>query len=250
MITNSEYLRQRRITIASVLVSLILIGGVAAQRMLGPTRADAEPYLMRIRTAAKDTPMNLGDWQGKEQPVPPAAIAMLRPNVLISRSYTDLTGGRSAGWLFVHCSDARDLGGHYPPICYPNSGWVLASSEVRELKVNDWTVHATEYSFTTQPFRGRQSLTVIDTMAMPDGAFHADIDSVRSAAAGLTRRYWGASQIQVVMDSTMPRHLRDEIAVSLIAAHADVIKAVLNVQQSSNPPLDAAAASGEGKRNP
>jgi hypothetical protein len=247
---NSEYLRQRRITIVSVLVSLILIGGVAAQRMLGPTRADAEPYLQRIRAAAEATPMSLGDWQGTEQPVPPAAVAMLRPNVLMSRAYTDVTGGRSASWLFVHCSDARDLGGHYPPICYVNSGWVLSSSEVRELKVNDWTVHATEYSFTTQPFRGRQSLTVIDTMAMPDGAFHADIDSVRAAAAGLTRRYWGASQIQVVMDSTMPRHLRDEIAVSLIAAHADVIKAVLDVQQAPNSPLNAAPASAEGKPNP
>jgi hypothetical protein len=118
---------------------------------------------------------------------------------------------------------------------------------VRDLKVNNWTVHATEYNFTTQPFRGRQSLTVIDTMAMPDGEFHADIDSVRRAAAGLTRRYWGACQIQVVMDSTMPRHLRDEIATSLIAAHADVISAVLDAPQASDPNRAAASASGEGK---
>ena len=55
--------------------------------------------------------------------VPPEAQELLRPNAIFSRRF-QRPGEIGVHVLVVHCSDARDMIGHYPPICYPSSGWV------------------------------------------------------------------------------------------------------------------------------
>jgi hypothetical protein len=225
-----------------VTLALVLLAGVAVQRIATPSPADAQPYLQQIRAAAAQLPPGLGGWIAAESPVPPAAVSLLRPNVLISREYTD-QAGRRAGWLFVNCGDARDLVGHYPPICYVNSGWVLSSQRARSWQVGSWTVPGVEYEMTTQPFRGRHPIIVMNTMIVPHAGFVPDMEVLRQVALPLTRRHWGATQIQVIVDASTPQHVRDEIFVSLLLAHRQLIEAVLNTQAVQSPRQTASAVS-------
>src|SRR6185437_11848693 len=72
-------------------------------------------YHQRIRAAAEALPMNIGSWRGQDAPVTAGAVALLHPNVIVSRRYLDPASGRAVNFLLVQCTDARDILGHYPP---------------------------------------------------------------------------------------------------------------------------------------
>ena len=45
------------------------------------------------------------------------------PTAVLSRRFVELGTGRHATLGVIHCGDVRDMNGHYPPSCYPSSGW-------------------------------------------------------------------------------------------------------------------------------
>ena len=78
-----------------------------------------------VLTAIDAAPYRIGQWIGEDVAVPPAALEILQTNAILSRRFRHLTSGINANLLVVHCSDARDMQGHYPPVCYPANGWIL-----------------------------------------------------------------------------------------------------------------------------
>jgi hypothetical protein len=217
----------------AIALAVVILAAVALYRTQRETGEDASPYHARVRHAAEHLPLQIGSWVGEDKTVPVSAVALLRPNVLMSRSYVNAETGRQAAWLLVQCGDARDLIGHYPPVCYVNSGWVLASSQPRQWKVGNLIVDGMEYDFTTPPFRNRHGMLVMNAMVMPDGKFEPDMIAVRRAAAGLQRRSFGAGQIQVIVDPALPQSERDELFVSLVMAHRPLLDAVLSGPEST-----------------
>src|SRR5688572_8658902 len=106
---------------ATVLVLLALLGDRALLRM---APAETEPYHAAVRAAVAAIPQVSGNWVGKDVPVPDAAVQMLHPNVIFSRRYQNLSTNETVAVLLVHVRDARDVLGHYPPVCYPGQGWM------------------------------------------------------------------------------------------------------------------------------
>jgi hypothetical protein len=232
--------------ILPLVAACLLLAGAGIDRLRSPAAADSASYLKSVREAYASTPKRLGHWVGTDVPVPVSAITLLRPNVVLSREYLNVETGIRATFLLVHCGDARDILGHYPPVCYPSAGWVLQSAESRHWNVNDQMIPGYEYRFASEPASGLPSLVVMNTMLLPDGEFHEDMAAVRKTASRLRRRSWGAGQIQVLVDESLAPAQRDEVFVSLVQAHWALIKSIVDADgREVNTPGFAAPSPGE-----
>ncbi|MDY7108295.1 MAG: exosortase-associated EpsI family protein, partial [Planctomycetota bacterium] len=105
-------------------LSLLLLVALS-QTLPNRVAPDGSAAARRVEIAAamEGVPFFVGDWVGEDEAVPREAQKLLRPNAILSRRYRR-PGGTWLHLLVVHCSDARDMLGHYPPICYPSAGWV------------------------------------------------------------------------------------------------------------------------------
>lgn len=200
------------------LAAIMLLMGVAIDRVYQPKPADAQAYHQRVREAAAGIPMRIGNWDGKEVAVPRGAINMLSPNVIMSRRYLNIADGQEVSVLLVQCGDARDIVAHYPPVCYVNAGWTLTQSTRRHWLVRDLAIEGTEYRFINQSFDRMGTLTIDNFMILPDGRLVPDMAAVNQAAGDVRRRYFGAAQVQIVFGDDQTVGRQDEIFAELVAA--------------------------------
>jgi hypothetical protein len=70
--------------------------------------------------------------------------------------------------------------------------------------------------------------TVANFMLLPDGHVGRDMDSVRAAAKNLQSRYYGAAQVQVIMDSSLPQERKDQIVQTFVGGYRDLFKVILS----------------------
>lgn len=211
----------------AIIVSVVLLACIAGEKLTLLAPAEASTYHERVRAAAKTLPLRIGDWAGKEVEVPPAAVKLLRPNVIISREFVNESTGRRASFLLVQCDDTRELVAHYPPVCYPGRGYQLLKAESQATTLKGVEGGLTEYRFVRQSFDDFSSLVVAHFIVMPDGQVRADMDAMRSAAARVQNRFFGAAQVQVAMDGSVPERERREVVATLIEGHRTLIDAIL-----------------------
>ncbi|MCC6581318.1 MAG: exosortase-associated EpsI family protein [Phycisphaeraceae bacterium] len=223
-------LTRGRQTWISMTAATALLTGIAVQKAWTTSSpGDAESYHQQVAQAAGEVPYRIGTWVGQDAPVPPAAITLLKPNVLISRRYFDLRTGLSAGVLLVQCRDARDMGGHYPPVCYPGQGWSLRTSTAVDWNVRGEVIHGKEYEFLKQGPSQADQLIVDNFMVVPHGPIARDMTSIRQIASHYSRRHFGAAQMQVVfmgrVDPDWRRRAGDELVDGFLPL-------ILTIQQS------------------
>jgi hypothetical protein len=125
--------------------------------------------------------------------------------------------------------------GHYPPNCYPAHGWTALSARPMEWQVKDPRVTGsdqyvkitgTEYEFNMVDKGNSISQVVDDLLILPDGTFAENMEQVIRADADYLRRFYGAAQIQVMMDAGIPSDERREIFNELIGATLPMIEAL------------------------
>lgn len=212
---------------AAVAISLALLGGASVDRLSLIPPHDPAPYHQAIRAAAATdaAPLRFGNWVGTDVAVPPEAAQQLHPNVIISRQYTNTLTGRRAGFLLVQCGDVRDLTPHYPPVCYPGRGLTLVATHPKDWSAAGLTVRGTEYQFESNSFQ-TGTLTIVENfMVLPDGRTCRNMEQVRQQVA-MRARYFGAAQVQVVLDSETPDAERDRICSEFVAAYAPLLGAI------------------------
>ena len=186
-----------RYAIAPV-VSLALLAGVGAELLHRPQAADAEAYHQQVRLAVAMIPMHIGAWVATNLPVPREAQGLLHPNALLHRSYYNAQTGQRVALLLVQCRNARDMVGHYPPVCYPNQGWTCATSKHVEVRAGALRLPVVEYEFHMDQFGDRAThLWVYNVMALPDSTLVPTIEQVNRAAADYTQHFFGAAQTAV-----------------------------------------------------
>lgn len=195
----------------------VLLAGILGDRLLWrQPSADAAPYHRQVREEASRIPVHFGDWLGVDVPVPQGAVNLLKPNVLISRRYQEMDSGRTVTLLLVQCTDARDLLGHYPPVCYAGQGWQLVAAEPRDWETTRGTIHGTRYRFKTSAQGFAEETTIDNFMVLPGGATARNMDEVHVAAQDRRRKYFGAAQVQVVYGGEMPEQERIDIFRSFV----------------------------------
>jgi hypothetical protein len=205
--------------------TLVLLGAVAldggSRTASGASTADAD---FSSRAARETVPYCVGDWVGRDVEPAPAVVAMLRPSVLLERSYRNLRTGESATVLFVRCGDARDLMGHYPPVCYPAHGRGLVSARGRGFRAGATEISGMRYRFAAGGTTSPGEIVVDNFMVLPSGRFGRDMDAVDAVARDPRLRRLGAAEVQVVTDAAMTDSRRDEVFESLVASFSPLFE--------------------------
>lgn len=233
-------LRNLVFIVAAPAFSAVLLAGMIAEKRTYITREDAAPYHARAKEAILSVPKVTGYWTGKDNDdIPAAAIKLLRPNVILSRTYVDnhperyRNHYREVNLLIVQCFDSRDMLGHYPPVCYPAHGdtEIAEARKPRDWRVGDLTITGMEYHFERKsPFGQTYRQAVYNFLIVPNQGIFRDMDGVSAAAENYQQRYFGAAQFQFVMDADLPQHLRDEALVEILGADPSIIKTVEQIQ--------------------
>ncbi len=200
-----------------------LIGALGLQR---PRAADATPYHAVTAAAMAESPRNIGDWIGRDDPLPPAAVMLLRPNATVSRMYTNLATGETVHFVIVQTRDARDMIGHYPPNCYPNAGWIAAGQEPHVWRAGDLEIPGTLYAFRFDTPQGAARRVVANFLLLPDGRFPQSMGEVVEMSSDHTKRFFGAAQVQLLIDQSVEPARRDAIVEELLTAHRPIIDAI------------------------
>jgi len=171
--------------------------------------ADANEYHGRIKKMVEAIPMKIDDWKGETVELPLSALALLKPNAICSRRYTHQKTGEIVDFLLVQCRTARDMLGHYPPVCYKSTGWQMQSSTEQLWQTAGLEVAAMEYEFRQAfgPTRVTRRVVIGNVLILPDGRYVRDMDLVKSMAGDHTKQAFGAAQVQVRIGSSMsPEH--------------------------------------------
>lgn len=212
---------QRRLawSVAPALLVLLAMAilGVRSPRSSGGDEA----YLSAVYRSLTDVPYRIGDWIGVDVEVQAPAIQLLRPNKLLQRRYTTGDGGSAFSLLIVHCSDARDMQGHYPPVCYPAHGWSSLGTAHTSFALGQTAVPCTVYRFFTDRGGSEYRMTILNFFAVPslEQSLAADMSAVNRAAASSRRSGLGAAQFQLILagDATPEdmTHLMQEIGPAI-----------------------------------
>lgn len=229
--------------IAAPVLTAAMLLVVTAQRPEPVDPATVAPYHAAAKQAVENVPYVIGYWNGRDQEVATAAQKLLRPNVILSRSYAEKHPGhlrqrdRRASLLIVQCGDARDMVGHYPPICYRTSGKTPVLAEKRNWTVEGVTITGMEYQFTQRDVGQTIRTTVYNFFVVPDPeaglnevqrCIQRDMDSVRHASENFQTRAYGAAQFQMVFSGVesadLSRAERDEVFQTLMQPVIPVIR--------------------------
>lgn len=211
----------------------LLILGVGAWQTAKPRPADATPYHRAVNTAADALPMSFDGWTGRPQEVPPAAVELLKPNRIVSRRYINDDTGEVVDFLMVHCKDARDLNGHYPPICYPSQGYTQQHVADADWSAGSMHIPGKAYRFSRLDGGRLWNLDVANFLVLPGGPIIRDMDGVTQAGSDYTRRHFGAAQVQVVTSQDMTTQRRHEIVDEMLEHHQPLLNSLLTLPDAS-----------------
>ena len=213
--------------IAAPLLCLALLGAMSVEQRRHVPPPDVAGYHLAVKHAIEnDVPWIMGPggkWVGTPMDIPEAAQKLLRLNAFVSRHYTDNGSGasrrpRSADLLIVQCSDSSDMDGHWPPKCYPARGETLEFQQPLTFDVGGMSIPLNEYHF-VQNVQGRtERQCVYNFLIVPHVGVRREMDDLRAAAADYRERFFGAAQVQVVMDGDLPQEEREQIFKDLIYA--------------------------------
>lgn len=232
---------------------LLLVGVLIYQQNLYAKAEVDDGYFNEIADKIRGLPMSQGDWIGKSSEVPQSAVELLNANEVAAIRFSHLVTGESVEVLLVHCADARDLIGHYPPVCYPAHGWTSKSSAPMTLthsgrpeesgdtppgaegggdnqQVSE--LPCTYYQFERVDEGYSHTMSVMNFMVLPDGRIGPSMEIVNNAASDLTKRGKGVLQVQILFrDPMMSDKRRLEIADEFLAYMQPVFSAVWEAEE-------------------
>ena len=196
--------------------SIVLIALLGDRAFLKSAPAQAQGYHDAVKSAADAMPMVYGSWLGVDAAVPPAAVKMLHPNIIISRRFHNISTDETVTLLLVHVKDARDVLGHYPPVCYSGQGWKLLSRQPVQWQAEQRSVQGMEYQFSRERDNIGTKLVVDNFFLMRGGTSCRDMDDVETAAQDRQRKFFGVAQVQFVHSATTPPQRRQQIVQEFI----------------------------------
>ena len=222
---------------AAPLLSLVVLAGMS--RAL-PNRSQFDPQAQirqaEVAAAVQEVPRLIGSWVGEDEQVSPQAQELLRPNSLLSRTYRR-PGAPRIHVLLVHCSDARDMIGHYPPVCYPSSGWIAVPPEGPDTDAISFAGGAFPvrvYRFRRLRDQGRdEQIRIFSAFVLPDGTITHLIDDVNQQSQRLAVSVQGVAQLQVVTSGRVDRAEAVEAASEVLGGMGDLFDA-LRIQKGED----------------
>ncbi len=230
---------------AAPVFAVLVLGGVVLTSSWHLTPSDVGDYHQRVQRQVEDVPYAIGDWIAHDVPVPTQATEMLKPNALLSRQYLNTRTGERVSILLVHTLDARDLIGHYPPECYPASGWEITGRQAIDLPVetaDGRTVEVARYRFAMrEPIRTRR-LEVLNLMVLPTGRYSIGMAGLSGVSGDYRVRHFGGAALQFVFGQPLPETRQAEVFSTFFRAMEPALRTILEgVERSEATPETASA---------
>ncbi len=185
--------------------------------------AAAAPFHARVRGAINAVPASIGSWRGEDLPIPHDVLDLLHPNAALHRRYTD-ESGHSMELLIVQCTDARDMRGHCPDVCYPANGWLVRQVRPVQVDLPGRPAEALEYELERQGTSGMESLFVRSFFVMPEGNILKDMNSLIAAAKDYRMLPFGAAQFQVAFNGSVGLEDRNSAFIEVVASNRPLIR--------------------------
>ncbi|MGI9014873.1 MAG: exosortase-associated EpsI family protein [Phycisphaerales bacterium] len=169
--------------------------------------AAAEVHNAQIREAFTEVAWQIARWRGDVVPLPASTDATLNPNAILSRRYREIGTGIEATLVVVHCGDARDILGHWPPVCYPANGFQLTGQQALTVEcdiglADEFTVNRFDF-YRPREWGDTLDVNVFNFFVKPDGSTTADYQSITNLAGSAGRSAMGIAQVQIVITHAM-----------------------------------------------
>lgn len=213
---------------AAPALALLLLCGLPT---VFPNRTITDPTMrtrqQSVALAIENAPYRIGQWIGKDIEVPPAATKLLRPNAILSRHYRRMSDDLELDLLLVHCSDARDMGGHHPPICYPSSGWSAmhpGTDRETNLTVAGQAIPVSVYEFRRMEDDLREvRVRIFNVFILPNGELTTDIGRVNRLRERLAFATAGIAQLQVVTSADLDEERAIPAAGEILTGISEIL---------------------------
>jgi hypothetical protein len=202
-------------------LSLALLIASPAVLARDVTTADDLKRLETIAASLQLVPLRIGSWVGVDVPVPTEATEILNANALLSREYTKIGGRDEASRVvmaLIHCRDVRDMNGHWPLNCYPQSGWSVAGSTPEVAVPIDGTPSEFTWVRFTRPDRNgmTRTMSVLFAFVLPDGRIETSMSELGARAERRGDSAKGVAQFQFVFNADVPPDEAAKVAAELL----------------------------------
>lgn len=223
----------------SVFAPWVTILVLVAMATVMPARAEMDAQAVQrqaeIAVTLASVPFIIDGWIGADTPVPPEAQKLLRPNAMMSRTYAQ-TGRPRIHVLVVHCSDARDMIGHYPPICYPSAGWLdmpVVNNAFSEIEVSGQRLPVRQYLYRRVRENGAEDrIRIFNAFVLPDGTVTRDIDDINEQSERLAVSVQGVAQIQLIAGASTDFEEAAKAAGDLLSGMPELLNSLGMVRAS------------------
>ncbi len=120
---------------------LAIIAGTAAF-----LQAHRKSEIIPVPERMSSFPVTLGDWNGRDVPIDPEALAILGPGDFLNRVYYS-SQGKGLVSLFIAYFPSQRTGDtmHSPKNCLPGSGWTFVSSGTTDVATGGHPLHVGRY---------------------------------------------------------------------------------------------------------
>ncbi len=170
---------------------MITVGGVV-QGLWSDRWSDPGLEIQEFADRLAGVPMNIGDWEGKDQAVDAVSIKGSGAVGYVSRSYRNKVTDQIVSLWFI-CGHPRDIAMHTPDICYPGSGFAQQDLTVRYPILIDESTQETGDFFTAvflkQDIRTNRVERVFWAWSRPDTPGWTAPDSARISFGGSRALY-------------------------------------------------------------
>jgi hypothetical protein len=92
--------------------------------------------------------------------------------------------------------------------------------------VNGMAVPLMEYHFVKYDGGRSTRICVYNFLMVPGRGIQLDMDSLEAAASNYRERFYGAAQLQVIVDGDLPESEREAIFMELVSPLTNVIQAI------------------------
>lgn len=173
--------RRISLTAVSIVVVMLVMAGAGHRVLLARIQA-ALGQVQQLKRPLSTVPLQLGAWQGSDEPIDENTARIAGDDDFINRTYENREAGRSVGVYVGYIGRPRKWMSHRPDVCYRTHGYEQLAQEAGTLKLSDGReVPCFIYEFRSPAMGGPRQLVL--AMYIVNGVFLSSLDGIQEMNA-------------------------------------------------------------------